>query len=110
MAAEANLSHPVGAPIIAASSVRRAVHSGTAGVSPVKRGRPSKVPTVLTDAAGCRRDPRWRVYKAWPAAKQPHQERMSRACKVVGGAHKVVCHGVLTGRCCAPRHGWAFRR
>ena len=23
-----------------------------------------------------RRDPRWRVYNAWPAAKQPHQERM----------------------------------
>ena len=52
MVAEANLSLPVGAPIIAASSVRRAVHNGTAGVSPVKRGHPSKVPTVLTDAAG----------------------------------------------------------
>ena len=37
------------------------------------------------------------------AAKQPRQERMSRACKVVGGAQGCV----LTGRCCAPRHGWA---
>ena len=53
-----------------------------------------------------RMDPRWRVYKALPAAKQPHQERMNRACKVVKG----VCHRVLTGKCCAPRHGWAFRR
>ena len=40
-----------------------------------------------------RRDPRWRVYKAWPAAKQPHQERMSRACKVVGGAQGCVPRG-----------------
>ena len=38
-------------------------------------------------------DPRWRVYKAWPAAKQPHQERMSRACKVVGGARGCVPRG-----------------
>ena len=52
MVADANLSLPVGAPIISASSVRRAVQLGTAGVSPVKRGRRSKVPTVLTDAAG----------------------------------------------------------
>ena len=30
------------------------------------------------------------MYKAWPAANQPHQERMSRACKVVGGAQGCV--------------------
>ena len=40
-----------------------------------------------------RRDPRWRVYKAWPAAKQPRQERMIRACKVVGGAQRCVLRG-----------------
>ena len=40
-----------------------------------------------------RRDPRWRVYKAWPAAKQPHQERLSRACEVVGGAQGCVPRG-----------------
>ena len=39
-----------------------------------------------------RRDPSWRVYKTWPAAKQPHQERM-RACKVVGGAQGCVPRG-----------------
>jgi len=52
MVADACLSLLVGAPIIAASSVRDKACNGTVGVSPVKRGRPSKVPTVLTDAAG----------------------------------------------------------
>ena len=52
MVAEANLSLPFGAPKIAVSSVREAVLNGKAGVSPVKQGRPSIVPTVLTDAAG----------------------------------------------------------
>ena len=33
------------------------------------------------------------TYKARPAAKQPHQERMSRACKVVGGAQGCVPWG-----------------
>ena len=33
------------------------------------------------------------MYKAWPAAKQPRHERMSRACKVVGGAQGCVPWG-----------------
>ena len=52
MVADASDSLPVGAPKIAVSSVREAVLNGKAGESPVKRGRPSKVPAVLTDAAG----------------------------------------------------------
>ena len=52
MVADAGPPLSVGTPMIAASSVQDAVRNGIAGVSPVKRGRPSKVPTVLTDAAG----------------------------------------------------------
>ena len=52
MVADTGLSLPIGAPKIAVSSVREAVGKGTAGVSPVKRGHPSGVPTVLTGATG----------------------------------------------------------
>ena len=48
-----------------------------------------------------RRDPRWQGYKAWPAAKQPHQERMSKACKVVGGAQGCVPRGAIGEMLCA---------
>ena len=52
MVAAANADLPLGAPKIAASSVRDAVRSGAAGVSPKKRGPKSAVPEVVTDAAG----------------------------------------------------------
>ena len=52
MVAAANADLPPGARKIAASTVRDAVRSGAAGVSPKKRGPKSAVPEVVTDAAG----------------------------------------------------------
>jgi hypothetical protein len=52
------------------------------------RARKDAVVTKVTSVDG-----KLSVYEAWPAAKQPRQERMSRVCKVVGCAQGRVPRG-----------------
>ena len=78
-----NLALPPDVKPLAPSTLSRAVADGKAGLSPVKTGRPSLVPTSLTDAAHT-----WVGVQQQTQVPKPAEVRQHLAAAVKGTAHE----------------------